>query len=276
MDIWATIAGILALLALATVLGAVLERLRQSAILGYLVAGTIIGPNVLDLVHANGTVRGLAELGVALLLFTIGLEFSWRRLRDIGPAALKLGLAQILLTIALTWILAQMLAGLSWQASVAIGAILALSSTACVLRVLVDRAELETVYGRLALGVLLLQDLAVVVLVLLVPMLGGEQASVGVVAWGMTRALVLIAALFVGFYLFNRYIVIRLLHAPEMARNRELPVSWRWCWRWARHGRRMSWTCRRFSGHSLRACCWASRGLRCKFAVMWGRCDRCL
>ena len=220
---WQTLAGVLILLGTATVLGAVFERLRQSAILGYLLAGTLVGPNALNLVHSERAVPMLAELGVALLLFTIGLEFSWRRLREIGRTALALGLMQIGFTIALGWLVAQGVAGFSWQAGAVVGAILALSSTACVLRVLVDRAELDSVHGRLALAVLLLQDLAVVVLVLGVPMLGGDM-SLSEAARALLRAVGLIAALMGGFYLLSRYVVARLLRSSALVRNRELPV----------------------------------------------------
>ena len=98
MDLWAALLDVLILLLAALLLGALCERLRQSAILGYLLAGTLLGPNALDLMPSHKAVAAIAELGVALLLFTIGLEFSWRRLRSIGAIALGGGTAQVLLT----------------------------------------------------------------------------------------------------------------------------------------------------------------------------------
>ena len=82
MDLWTALLDVLILLLAAMLLGALCERLKQSAILGYLLAGTLLGPNALDLMPNHKAVAAIAELGVALLLFTIGLEFSWRRLRS--------------------------------------------------------------------------------------------------------------------------------------------------------------------------------------------------
>ena len=87
MDIWFLIMEIVALLGLAFVLGAVAQRLKQSAIVGYLLAGAILGPMPFN----RSTVQDVAELGVALLLFSIGLEFSFSRLRDMGPRAFMIG-----------------------------------------------------------------------------------------------------------------------------------------------------------------------------------------
>ena len=88
MDLWTALLDVLILLLAAMLLGAFCERVKQSAILGYLLAGTLLGPNALNLMPSHQAVAAIAELGVALLLFTIGLEFSWRRLRTIGPIAL--------------------------------------------------------------------------------------------------------------------------------------------------------------------------------------------
>ncbi|MGY8759087.1 MAG: cation:proton antiporter domain-containing protein, partial [Planctomycetota bacterium] len=88
MEIWGVLSDILILLFAALVLGSLCEKFRQSSILGYLVAGTLLGPNALQVVSSADEVTILAELGVALLLFTIGLEFSWNRLKSLGSAAL--------------------------------------------------------------------------------------------------------------------------------------------------------------------------------------------
>ena len=122
-------------------LGLICERLRQSAILGYLAAGTLLGPNAIGFVSDGEHVQHLAELGVALLLFTIGLEFSWPRLKGLGIAALGGGAAQILGTMAVGLACAKAL-GLGFNTSLVIGAIVSLSSTACVLRLLIARAEI--------------------------------------------------------------------------------------------------------------------------------------
>ena len=222
MDLWAALLDVLILLLVALALGALCERLRQNAILGYLIAGMLVGPHALNWMPNHEAVMTIAELGVALLLFTIGLEFSWRRLRTIGPVALGGGTLQVLLTGGLT-AGAGLLLGLGGRPALAVGAMVALSSTACVLRLLVSRAEIDSIYGRNALGILLLQDMAVVPLVLLVTMLGRE-GSAAEVGWEMLRTLG--AATFVtgSLYVLLKYVVPLLLRNQEVARNRELPI----------------------------------------------------
>jgi len=222
MEQWSTLVDVLLLLSAALVLGALCERLRQSAIIGYLLAGTLLGPNALQIVGTSENVEALAELGVALLLFTIGLEFSWRRLRQLGPTALGGGAVQVVLTMALAGA-AGMILGLGFRPAVAVGAMIALSSTACVLRILVTRAEIDSPYGRDSLGILLIQDIAIVPLVLIVSVLSG-----GGTAWSMMlevgQTILLAAALIAAFLVLFNYVVPIILGTGPMQRNRELPT----------------------------------------------------
>ncbi len=222
MDLWTALLDILFLLAAAIVLGGLCERLRQSAILGYLLAGTLLGPHALDWMPNHEAVSTIAELGVAMLLFAIGLEFSWRRLRSIGGLALRAGTLQIVLTSLVTAGIC-LAGGLGGRSSLAVGAMITLSSTACVLRLLVNRAEIDSVHGRNALGILLLQDAAVLPMVILVAVLAGA-GSLGQAGWELARAIGA-AALFAGvsYVLLNRVAPV-LLSVREAARNRELPV----------------------------------------------------
>lgn len=221
-EFWHTILEILILLGGALVFGLLCERLKQSAILGYLAAGTLIGPNAIGLVSEGEHVQHLAELGVALLLFTIGLEFSWPRLKRLGVAALGGGAAQILVTMGVGFIAAKAF-GLGTATSVTIGAIVSLSSTACVLRLLIARAEIESVHGRYALGILLMQDIAVVPLFLLVTVLGGE-GSMGEVAMGMLKAVGLSGLLVVVLLLVLNKIAPFVLGMDALRQNRDLPI----------------------------------------------------
>ena len=224
MNLWTALLDVLILLLAAMLLGSLCERLKQSALLGYLLAGTLLGPNALDWMPNHTAVATIAELGVALLLFTIGLEFSWRRLRSIGPIALGGGTIQVLLTSVLAAGICLTL-GLGGRAALALGAMVALSSTACVMRLLVSRAEIDGVYGRNALGILLLQDIAVVPLVLVVTALGSEDAgSVAQIGFGIGRAVVVAAVLVGALFLLLNYLVPLLLKAEQVARNRDLPI----------------------------------------------------
>jgi K+:H+ antiporter len=222
MDLWNVLFDILILLLTALVLGVLCERLRQSAILGYLAAGTLLGPNAFKVIASASEVSSLAELGVALLLFTIGLEFSWQRLRKLGAAALGGGAAQVIITMGLGAAIAYYF-DLPMRTALALGAIVTLSSTACVLRLLISRAEIESVHGRHALGILLMQDIAVVPLVLLVTVLGGE-GSVGQVGIEIFKTLGWACVLVVVLYLLFNRVVPRLLHLPSLQRNRDLPI----------------------------------------------------
>lgn len=222
MDQWNALFDILMLLLTAMVFGVVCERLRQSSILGYLAAGTLLGPNALSVISSSSEVAALAELGVALLLFTIGLEFSWRRLRSLGGAALGGGAAQIAITIAVGAAVA-LIFGMQWRTAATLGAILALSSTACVLRILISRSEIESVHGRHALGFLLVQDIALVPLVLLITALGGG-GTLGEAGLDIARTLAWAAVLVVVLYALFNWVVPRLLHLRSLQRNRELPI----------------------------------------------------
>jgi len=224
VSLWTALLDVLILLLAAMLLGSLCERLKQSALLGYLLAGTLLGPNALDWMPNHTAVATIAELGIALLLFTIGLEFSWRRLRSIGPIALGGGTVQVLLTSVLAAGVCLML-GLGGRAALAFGAMIALSSTACVVRLLVSRAEIDGVYGRNALGILLLQDIAVVPLVLVVTALGSKNSgSVAQVGLEMGRAVVVAAVLVGALFLLLNYLVPLLLNTEQAARNRDLPI----------------------------------------------------
>jgi CPA2 family monovalent cation:H+ antiporter-2 len=222
VDIWELLLDVVILLGVGAVLGGLFERMRQSAIIGYLLAGVLLGPNVLHLIRSGDEVLALSELGVALLLFTIGLEFSWARLRSMGWIALGSGTVQVVGTTALG-AGAGAIAGLGLAGSIAIGAICALSSTASVLRVLTAQGEVESVHGGRALGILLVQDIAVVPLVLIVSVLS-EGGSTQQIFWGVLRTAGIGAALVAALYVVFYHLVPRLLSAGPMHTNRELPL----------------------------------------------------
>ena len=222
MDNWSVIVDLTMLLGAALVLGALCERYRQSAIVGYLVAGMLLGPNAFQVISNSAEVELFAELGVALLLFAIGLEFSWRRLRAMGRLALGGGTVQILATAALGAGGAAAF-GMSGGAAMVIGAIVALSSTACVLRVLETRGELESLHGVQSLGILLVQDVAVIPCVLLATVLAQDGAA-GSVAWNLGKALLLGAFAALALYVVFTFVVPRILRIGSVHASRELSV----------------------------------------------------
>src|SRR5882672_3676426 len=196
----------------------VFHRFKLPALPGFIVAGVVVGPNALGLISDVQRVEGLAEVGVILLLFTIGIEFSLSRLREMGrPAAVGGGL-QVGLTIAAAGALAAAL-GQRWQVALFLGCLAALSSTALVLKGLTDQGEIDTPHGRLATGVLIFQDLCVVPIMLALPFLAG-RASGGVA--GLALALGKAAAIVLCVVVLARTVVPRLFAEILKTRSREL------------------------------------------------------
>lgn len=197
------------------VIGVVVFRyLQLPSILGYLAVGVVIGPHSTGLVSDAQSLEGLAEFGVVFLMFTVGLEFSLSQLLAMRRIVFGLGLAQvstsiigsIIITLVIVFILPQL--GASWQGALAMGGAWAMSSTAIVSKMLAERMELETDYGRRVIGILLFQDLAVVLLLIIVPTLAkgtGDILLIIGMALGKT-ALVLVLLLFFGKKLMSRWL----------------------------------------------------------------------
>ncbi|QEF98419.1 Glutathione-regulated potassium-efflux system protein KefC [Stieleria maiorica] len=222
MELWTILRDIVVLLGASLLVGGVFSRFGQSPIVGYLFAGMILGgPGSVHAVGSEHEIEAIAELGVALLLFSLGLEFSVQRLKKLGAKPLLGGASQVVFTIALAFAGASLF-GLGVKESVAFGAMVALSSTAVVLRILAERGEVEMPHGRNSLGVLLTQDIAVVPLALLMTILGGE-GSAGEMLWNVGRLLLMAGGLILGLLLLTKIAVLT-LGTLTLHRNRELTV----------------------------------------------------
>ena len=192
---------------LAAVLGVVVCRFyKLPPMLGYLIVGVCIGPNALALTQNADGVRRLGEFGVVFLMFVIGLDFNLPKLRAMRGHVLGLGLAQVVVTmlvatfgeLALVSVLPGF-AGMDWRTALALSSALAMSSTALVVKLMVERIELDAEHGKRVMGVLLFQDLAVVPLMVLIPALGAtaEHLAQELLLAGL-KAAVLVTALLVG------------------------------------------------------------------------------
>ena len=158
------------------------RALKLPPLVGYLVVGLLLGPHALALAPDTDVTRWLAEIGVVFLMFSIGLEFSLPKLRAMRSLVFGLGGLQVgftVLAVVAAVLLTQDLHGMGWQAGVALGGAMAMSSTAMVMRLASDRGEIESAHGRPVVGVLLFQDLAVVPLLVLIPALAGIGADGG-------------------------------------------------------------------------------------------------
>lgn len=223
MDSWTMLLQIILLLLACLLGGSLMAYLKQSPIVGYLLAGMVMGgPGSMAIVKAEQQIESIAELGVALLLFSLGLEFSWRRVMGLGKATLLCGAVQVVLTLVVAAICCRV-SGMTTATSIAIGAMICLSSTAAVLRVLVERGEMDSHFGRNSLAVLLVQDMAVVPLAILIPLLseGGEPAAI---ASRIAGILVAAFVIIVGLYFLMTFVAVRALQSASFGRNRELTV----------------------------------------------------
>lgn len=186
----------IALFAASAVLAWVCQRLKIVPIVGFLVAGVLIGPFGLGVVQDQALVNATAEIGVILLLFSIGVEFSLQKLAGIRRFIVLGGGLQVAATIVLVSVVLLAL-GVDWKAGVYTGCLVALSSTAIVLKLLSDRGQMDSPAGRISLGMLILQDLSIVIMVLLIPLLGEGEASAGSVALALLEAVAIIALVLV-------------------------------------------------------------------------------
>lgn len=192
---------------LGAVMGVVACRLaRLPPMLGYLVAGVLMGPHALALAQNAGSIRYLGEFGVVFLMFVIGLEFNLPKLRAMRQHVFGLGLSQVLMFIGVITlgsqfllVMAPSLWDMSWKTALALSCAMAMSSTAIVVKLMSERMELESEHGKRVMGVLLLQDLAVVPMLVLIPALNSSGESLlAALAMAAFKALALIAFLLVG------------------------------------------------------------------------------
>ncbi len=168
-------------------------RLRLAPVTGFLIAGVVIGPNALGIVQEQELVDMLAEIGVILLLFTIGIEFSLEKVSRIRKAIVVGGGTQVALTVLLVSV-GLNLVGIDWNSAIYTGCLVALSSTAIVLGLLSERGETDAPHGQLSLAILIFQDLAIVLMVLLIPLLSGEATTPAAIGMVLLKAGALIAA----------------------------------------------------------------------------------
>ncbi|MCE5194541.1 MAG: cation:proton antiporter [Nitrospiraceae bacterium] len=194
-----------------------LHRFKVPSIVGFLIAGAIIGPHGIGLIRDSHYVEMLAEIGVILLLFTIGIEFSLARLARIKKAVIGGGIAQVSLTISLSAVIAYIF-NKNLNQAIFFGFLVALSSTAIVLKILSEKGEIDSPHGRTMVGILIFQDLCVVLLMLLIPVLSGSGMNLIEIGFKTGKALLILTAVI----LSARWIVPKILHQVVHTKIREL------------------------------------------------------
>jgi monovalent cation:H+ antiporter-2, CPA2 family len=212
---------VLILLAAAVLVVGLFRTLNVPPLVGYLCVGLVVGPHALGLVPETESTDYLAEFGVVFLMFSIGLEFSLPRLFQMRRLVLGLGGAQVLVTMAAVTAITLPFFH-QWPAAIAVGGALAMSSTAIVVRMLVDRLQLDTPHGRATLGILLMQDLAVVPLLIVIPALGGSAESMaGALGLAAVKAAVALSIIL----FFGQRLMRPWFHAVARRRSHELFIT---------------------------------------------------
>ncbi len=210
--------GIVIIFGLSIVVVFICHRIRVPVIVGFLLTGILAGPHGLGFIKAVHKVEILAEVGVVLLLFTIGIEFSLKKLLQIKKATLMGGSLQVLLTLLATFAIARQI-GQPFGESIFIGFLISLSSTAIVLKLIQERAEVDSPHGRTTLGILIFQDIIIVPMMLFTPFLAGATGNLG-------ESLVILIAKGIGIILLvivsAKWIVPQVLYQIARTRNRTL------------------------------------------------------
>ena len=209
---------ILIIFGLAIAVLLICHRLRVPAVVGFLLTGIFVGPYGFELVKAVHEVEILAEIGIVLLLFTIGIEFSLERLLKIRKSILMGGSIQVLLTFLATLFIARWF-GQAFGEAVFIGFLVALSSTAIVLKLIQERAEVNSPHGRTTLGILIFQDIIIVPMILVTPLLDGATGNLG-------ESVLVLLAKGIGIILLvmvsTKWIVPQVLYQIARTRNQEV------------------------------------------------------
>lgn len=216
-----------ALLFASAVVGAIAVRLRQPLIVAFIIVGILVGPAALGLVSAHEQIGLLAEIGVTVLLFVVGLKLDMHLVRHLGPVALATGLGQLGFTIIFGFLIGLGL-GMDWLKSLYVAVALTFSSTIIIVKLLSDKREIDSLHGRIAMGFLIVQDIAVVIAMMVVGSLSGISGDdTGMAKLVLSILLKLTAALLlVG--LAMRYLLPRLMLV--LARSQELMLVFAIAW----------------------------------------------
>lgn len=174
-----------------------LSKIRIPSIVGFLLAGTVIGPYGMGLVHNPKDVEVIAEIGVILLMFTIGVEFSISRLSSLRREVFLFGSLQIFLTVVICAIIAHFFLKVNPKTSTFYGFVLSLSSTSIVMKLLGEKGELNTRYGKICVGLLLFQDVCVIPLMLVTKLLSGQNGQpMGVYFFVLLKSFLILSLVF--------------------------------------------------------------------------------
>ncbi|MBB3190992.1 cation:proton antiporter [Halomonas cerina] len=214
------------ILGLAVLGGALAQLLRQPLIVAFIGVGILLGPSGLSMVEQRTEIELFARLGIALLLFVVGLKLDLHIIRTVGPVALASGLGQVVFTSALGYLIALGL-GMSPVTALYVAVALTFSSTIIIVKLLSDKREVDSLHGRIAVGFLIVQDIVVVLVMIGLTAYGQADGDVNM-GWEALKVLLTGAAMLAGLALLMRYVLPRLLH--RLAHSSELLMLFAIAW----------------------------------------------
>jgi len=194
------------------------QRIKVPALLGFLIVGVLVGPNGLHLISSQHEVELLSEIGIIFLLFIIGIEFSLKNLAAAKNRILGGGSLQVLLTTGITLVLA-MAFGYDWNVGIFLGFLFALSSTAIVLKIIEERNLVNSPHGKFAVSILIYQDIIVVLMMLVTPILAGRAESP---LYDLGFLLIKVLGFIIMVFILAKYVVPRMLELVVQTKNQEL------------------------------------------------------
>ncbi|MEM4244670.1 MAG: cation:proton antiporter [Candidatus Nanoarchaeia archaeon] len=193
------------IIAIATIISAIMRILKQPMIIGYILTGLVAGPYLLNLSTSVETIEAFSQIGVALLLFIVGLSLSLKVIKEVGKTSLIVGLGQVIITLGLGFLLSKYL-GFSGLTAFYIAMALTFSSTIIIMKLLSDKKDLENLYGKISIGLLLIQDLIAIILLVVI-----SSFSTNLTIWSLVSITLIKGAILIGIIvLVSRYILPRL------------------------------------------------------------------
>lgn len=216
------------LLIVTSIVGVIAVQLRQPVLIAYIIVGIAVGPAGFSFVQAHDQIDLLAQIGVAVLLFMVGLKLDLQHVRHIGPVALATGLGQLVFTIIFGFLLI-LLFGKDWLTALYVAIALTFSSTIIIVKLLTDKRELDSLHGRIAVGFLIVQDIAVVLAMMVMSAIGGGADAVDLSGWMIVASLVSRIGLTVLLMFLVMWYVIPSL-VRSIARSQELLLIFAIAW----------------------------------------------
>ncbi len=217
-------AEVAAVILTASVISLIAYKLKQPLVVAYIVSGIVIGQSVLGFVRSAEVFESFSSFGIALLLFIVGLNLNWRNIKDVGGTALAAGLTQITLCAGLSFGVARIL-DFDLITSVLLGLILSFSSTIIVVKMLADKEDLDRLYGRITVGILLVQDLTAMLALLLLSAYAGGETLAGVLGYSLLKAVGAVAVL----ALLARFVVPHLFRYAANSAELLFLTALAWC-----------------------------------------------